>query len=77
MKAICLTGNIVLCLIGKYSSELSSIQAARMVMWDLLQGMAAQWVLERAVWKSASMRPGEQCQMMDGLPMMLVWYADS
>ena len=31
----------------------------------------------RAVWKSASMKPGELCQMMDGQPMMLVLCADN
>ena len=39
--------------------------------------MAAQLTSVRVVWKSASMRPGEQCQMMDGQPMMLVLCADN
>ena len=39
--------------------------------------MAAQWVLERVVWKSASMRPGEQCQMMDGQSQRLASCADN
>ena len=29
------------------------------------------------MWKSASMKPGELCQMMDGQPMMLVLCADN
>ena len=29
------------------------------------------------MWKSASMRPGEQCQMMDGQSVRLVWCADN
>ena len=37
----------------------------------------AQWVLERVVWKSVSMRPGELCQIMDGQSQRLAWYADN
>ena len=61
-----------------FTGYISDIQvSAMMVMWDWLQAMAAQWVLERVVWKSASMRPGEQCQMMDGQSQRLAWYADN
>jgi len=49
--------------------------SATMGMWGWLQQMAAQLMLVQVLCKSASMRPGELCQMANGQPLPQEWCA--